>query len=237
MQGISQLDPHGAPASARPRAADQAAGDKAAPQESAVSSASAEDAAVVEISTEAAGHRAANGAAAQQEPAKESDPTELSDEEQREVEELKQRDREVRAHEQAHLAALGAHKTGGPSYEYKTGPDGKQYAVGGEVPVDTSPEAEPEQTVQKMQTIQRAALAPAEPSGQDRAVAAKAAQLESQARAELAKEKSESSETTAEPAAEGAARTAAAKNYASDGICPVCGESAEAGHSHTRAVA
>ena len=105
--------------------------------------------------------------------------------------ELEARDREVRAHEQAHLSALGPYKTGGASYTYETGPDGRRFAVGGEVPVDVSPESEPEETIKKAQTIRRAALAPAEPSAADRAVAAQASQLEATARAELASEDAE----------------------------------------------
>lgn len=170
---------------------------------------------------------------------------ELTEEEKRKVEELKARDREVRAHEQAHLSALGAHKSGGPSYEYETGPDGKQYAVGGEVPVDVSPESEPEKTVLKMQTIQRAALAPAEPSSADRAVAAKAAQLESQARAEIASSSTENSEEGLNgevPKAEASqpeesSRPNPAELFASDPVCPICGEPAAPDHSHTTAVA
>ena len=71
---------------------------------------------------------------------------------------------------------------GGASYQYQSGPDGNMYAVGGEVGIDTSPAGSPEATIQKMQQIQRAALAPAQPSGTDRAVAAQAAQIEAQAR-------------------------------------------------------
>ncbi|MCB0343893.1 MAG: hypothetical protein KDD66_02185 [Bdellovibrionales bacterium] len=187
-----------------------------------------------------------NGASTQNQNSDDSSSGELTDEEQLELEELKARDREVRTHEQAHLAALGPYKSGGPSYEYQTGPDGKQYAVGGEVPVDASPEPEPEKTVTKMQTIQRAALAPAEPSSTDRAVAAKAAQLESQARAEIAQENSGESEdpvqgttaqeesTEAEPARRG---PNPAELFASDPVCPVCGQAATPDHSHTSAVA
>jgi|GEM_PF-4366859 len=63
---------------------------------------------------------------------------ELTEQEQREVQELKTRDREVRQHEQAHMAAAGGHARGGPSYEYTTGPDNRRYAIGGEVSIDTS---------------------------------------------------------------------------------------------------
>lgn len=117
---------------------------------------------------------------------------ELTPEELEQLRQLKARDNEVKAHEQAHLAALGAHKSGGPQFTYEVGPDGKRYAVGGEVPVDVAPEDDPEATIQKAQTIQRAALAPAEPSGADRAVAARATQLEAEARAEILREQQQS---------------------------------------------
>ncbi|MDD0845279.1 putative metalloprotease CJM1_0395 family protein [Pseudomonas sp. Gutcm_11s] len=103
-----------------------------------------------------------------------------------EVAELASRDREVRAHEQAHAAIGGAH-AGAPTYTFKRGPDGKSYAVGGEVSIDTSPVPnDPEATLRKMELVQRAALAPAEPSAQDRSVAAQASAQATLARAELA---------------------------------------------------
>jgi hypothetical protein len=114
---------------------------------------------------------------------------ELTPEEQQQVQELKARDQEVRVHEAAHVAAGGAYVTGGPTYTYQTGPDGKSYAIGGEVGIDTSEvEGDPKATIRKMQTVVAAALAPAEPSGQDQKVAAAARQKEAQARAELAKQ-------------------------------------------------
>jgi hypothetical protein len=114
------------------------------------------------------------------------EPGALTQEEQKQVEELKKRDHEVRIHEQAHLAAAGAYARGGPSFTYERGPDGKLYAVGGEVPIDLSAVADnPRATLQKAETIQRAALAPAEPSGPDRQVAAQAAALAAKARQEL----------------------------------------------------
>ena len=86
--------------------------------------------------------------------------SDLTEEEQEQVSELKSRDREVRAHEQAHLAAAGPYATGGPSYTYQEGPDGRRYAVGGEVGIDTSPvSGDPEATIQKAQQIRAAALA------------------------------------------------------------------------------
>lgn len=103
---------------------------------------------------------------------------------------LKAADREVRAHEQAHMAA-GAGITGSASYTYKTGPDGKQYAVAGEVPVDTSAGRTPEETLAKAQKIRAAALAPAQPSAQDYKVAQTAAKMKLSAQAELLKLKEE----------------------------------------------
>lgn len=104
------------------------------------------------------------------------------------MDKLKQRDAEVRRHEQAHVAAGGQYVTGGPTYSYATGPDGRRYATGGEVSIDVSPARDPEATIRKMQVVRRAALAPAEPSGQDRQVAAQASQNEIRARQELAKQ-------------------------------------------------
>lgn len=98
----------------------------------------------------------------------------LTEAEQEVVTELKARDREVRDHEQAH-ARVGGPYAGEPSYTYQTGPDGQQYAVGGEVAIDVSPVPDdPEATISKMEIVKRAALAPAEPSSTDRRVAAEA---------------------------------------------------------------
>lgn len=117
---------------------------------------------------------------------KDDNQTELSPEDRKLIQELKARDREVRAHEAAHVAAGAGLVRGGTSFTYQRGPDGVQYAVGGEVKIDTSKvEGDPEATIEKAQRIKAAALAPAEPSSQDRAVAAKAAQLIIEARAEL----------------------------------------------------
>ncbi len=104
-----------------------------------------------------------------------------------ELTKLKKRDSEVRTHEQAHLSAAGGLAAGGPSYETKTGPDGERYAVGGSVTIDTSPGATPADTIAKARRMKQAALAPANPSGQDRAIAAKAMRMEADARRELAK--------------------------------------------------
>ncbi|MAG58245.1 MAG: hypothetical protein CMJ83_18315 [Planctomycetes bacterium] len=136
--------------------------------------------------------------AAGKEPAPKLD-TGLTEEEQREVEELKARDREVRAHEQAHLSALSGVGGGRASYSYAQGPDGQHYATGGEVPVSISEvPGDPQQTLQHARTIIRAALAPAQPSSADYAAAAQARQLERSAREELAEAKREEIEGTDE---------------------------------------
>jgi len=114
---------------------------------------------------------------------------ELSGQEKRELENLQARDREVRAHEAAHKAAAGSLARGGTSYEFETGPDGRRYAVGGEVSIDTSRVAgDPQATLVKAQTIRRAANAPAQPSAQDRAVAAQATRMEAEARQQLSEQ-------------------------------------------------
>lgn len=112
------------------------------------------------------------------------------DDQRKRVEELKRIDERVRTHEAAHAAAAGG-LAQGTSFTTTTGPDGKQYATGGEVRIDISPiSGNPRATIAKMQVVRRAALAPVDPSGQDRAVAAAAAAAESQARAELTEAKS-----------------------------------------------
>ena len=112
---------------------------------------------------------------------------------------MKVRDAEVRAHEAAHLAAAGPHVNGAPTFEFETGPDGRQYATGGEVSIDSSPVPEdPEATVRKAQAIKIAALASRKPSVQDRQVAAQAAQLEAQARQQFQAEKTEERKETRE---------------------------------------
>ena len=111
---------------------------------------------------------------------------ELTTEEQQDLQLLKQRDTEVRAHEQAHIAAGGRYVTSSASYDYQTGPDGQRYAIGGEVGIDTSSvSGDPSATLEKARAVRRAALAPAEPSSQDLRVAAAATTMETNAISEL----------------------------------------------------
>lgn len=125
--------------------------------------------------------------------AEEADTQEViqEDTDEKLLQELKARDQEVRNHEQAHKAMGGQH-AGAASYTFQQGPDGNRYAVGGEVPIDMSEVADdPQATLEKMQQIERAALAPNEPSAQDRQVAAQAGQKAAQALNEIAQEKLE----------------------------------------------
>ena len=115
---------------------------------------------------------------------------ELSLEEQRIVTELQAADTNVRAHEAAHMAAGGG-LTSPASYTYERGPDNKMYAVAGEVGISTGEGNTPQESLNKAQTIRRAALAPADPSPQDLKVAAQAASMEMSARAQIMQEKME----------------------------------------------
>lgn len=115
---------------------------------------------------------------------------ELSQEDQQTLQKLQARDREVRNHEAAHLAAAAGIALSGANFNYQRGPDGQLYAIGGDVSVDTSTVAgDPQATIAKARQIRRAALAPAQPSTQDLSVAASAGQMEATAQAELAEGK------------------------------------------------
>jgi len=117
---------------------------------------------------------------------------ELSLGERQQVTQLQQRDSEVRAHEAAHIAAGGAVVSGAASFTYQKGPDGKLYAVGGEVSISSSGGSTPEEKIAIAKQIQAGALAPANPSPQDLKVASSAALMEAKARQELSLENQES---------------------------------------------
>jgi hypothetical protein len=118
-------------------------------------------------------------------------PLELTPEEEAEVRQLRAADRAVRQHEQAHATAGGPY-AGPPKYEFEQGPDGRSYAVSGHVSIDVSPVAgNPGATIRKMETVIRAALAPSQPSPEDRAVAAQARQIRTQAQIEKREEQAE----------------------------------------------
>ncbi|MCW2236943.1 putative metalloprotease CJM1_0395 family protein [Azospirillum canadense] len=106
-----------------------------------------------------------------------------SDQQQQQIQALQRADTSVRQHEAAHQATGGPY-AGGASFTYTRGPDGKNYATAGEVPVDTSPERDPQATIRKMETVKAAALAPADPSPQDMRVAQQADAAKAQAQQE-----------------------------------------------------
>jgi hypothetical protein len=110
--------------------------------------------------------------------------------EQQQLTELKKVDAEVRAHEQAHTS-LGGQYASSPQYEYERGPNGRRYAVSGEVSIDISEATTPEKTIRKAQQVKAAALAPAEPSPQDLQVATEATQMALEARNEIASKKAQ----------------------------------------------
>ncbi len=124
-------------------------------------------------------------------------------EEQLITRQLAERDREVKNHERIHASVGGVHASA-PSFSYERGPDGQLYAVEGEVRIDTSPiPDDPQATLEKAETIMRAALSVPEPSTQDRRVAADARAMAAEARAEIAKaeqakQQEEGSQTTIE---------------------------------------
>lgn len=109
---------------------------------------------------------------------------------QQQINELVQIQNKVIAHEQAHMA-VGGSLTGGASYSYTNGPDGKRYITGGEVSINIPSVKEPEDKIRMMVRVRAAALAPADPSPQDRSVAASASAQEGQAAMELARKRAE----------------------------------------------
>jgi len=124
-------------------------------------------------------------------------PKALSQADQQRVADLKEIDRKVHAHEQAHISVGGDLVRGGATYTYQVGPDDRRYAVSGEVSIDASPGRTPEETIPKAQHIRATALAPVDPSAQDQSVAAKAGLMEANARIELATQQREKTgETT-----------------------------------------
>lgn len=123
---------------------------------------------------------------------------ELTPEEEQVIAKLKDRDREVKAHEQAHIAAATGINVSAPSYDYQVGPDGKQYAIGGEVSISFTQSSDPESNIANAEAMKASALAPAAPSGQDLSVARSADEIIAKARQDLAEQngtKSGSEET------------------------------------------
>ena len=131
---------------------------------------------------------------AQKNSQSQEEQNELTPSEKQLISKLEATDKNVREHEAAHIAAGQGVVTGGANFTYQTGPDHKQYAIGGEVPIDASTENTPEDTISKMQKVQTAAMAPKDPSPTDYKVASTARMLEFRAQLELNKEQQEESQ-------------------------------------------
>jgi len=142
------------------------------------------------------------------EKAEKSSNTELSEDEKRLVLDLQSRDSEVRAHESAHQSGGGA--TGAASFSYQQGPDGKMYAIGGEVSISMKGGSTPQETIANARAVMAAAMAPADPSAQDQAVASAAAMMIAKAEQQIAQEKQEEFD------GKEAYRDASKKNYSID---------------------
>lgn len=112
----------------------------------------------------------------------------LSDADLLEISKLKARDTQLRQHEQAHHAASAGVDVSSASFTYQRGPNGVNYAVSGDVRIDTTAPRDPEARLAQAAMIGDVALAPADPTPTDRAVAAKAQQMTQQARAEIAQQ-------------------------------------------------
>lgn len=151
----------------------------------------------------------------------------LTQEEVRLVNKLEKIDSEVKAHEMAHIAAGGQYITSGATFSYTRGPDGKNYATGGEVGIDTSAEpGDPQATLQKMRQVRAAALAPAEPSSQDMRVAAKAASQAAKAISEIAQLQAQDYQESKEAEVSQYARQQASDAYSQTSDIPQTADSA-----------
>lgn len=115
---------------------------------------------------------------------------ELTEGEEQFIQDLETRDAEVKAHEAAHQAAGGG-MTGAASYTYQQGPDGKMYAIGGEVPITIPSGSTPEESIKNARQAIAAAMAVNDPSPADYAVASSARMMEMQAQQQKRQEMQE----------------------------------------------
>nr|WP_315973166.1 putative metalloprotease CJM1_0395 family protein [Shewanella seohaensis] len=124
----------------------------------------------------------------QQDVAKEAQEKAI-EQQKAQVDALKSRDTEVKAHEHAH-ASVGGQYAQSPSFKYEKGADGQRYATDGEVQIDVSiVPGDPLATINKMKQVYAAAMAPVDPSSADIRVAAEALQKMNEAKAKLAEER------------------------------------------------
>ena len=98
----------------------------------------------------------------------------LSPQDRAAVEQLRQRDAQVRQEETAHAGVAGS--LAGPiSYVYQRGPDGRQYAVGGSVAISArTVTGDPDEARRLGGRLAAAALAATNPSAADLAAASRA---------------------------------------------------------------
>lgn len=121
---------------------------------------------------------------------KESAKAELTLKERRDLELMEQMDRNIRQHEHTHIRAAQGLAVGAPTFEYERGPDGQHYAVHGRVEVSSDiPTDDTEAALAKARKIERAALAPSDPSSQDLKAATKARAIQTKAYRKQARDK------------------------------------------------
>jgi len=113
----------------------------------------------------------------------------LGPQQEQQIRQLGRIDQEVRAHEQAHLNAARGIAVSNAHFRYQTGPDGKRYAIAGDVQIDTSSTSDnPGAVIRKAAAIVRVALAPAKPSIPDQQVANQAQAMAQNAQSALLKQ-------------------------------------------------
>ncbi len=88
---------------------------------------------------------------------------------ERVLEKFKSMDSNIRSHEQAH--ASSGTTTTPIQYSYQVGPDGKMYATGGHVRLDTSIPSDPKSAAIKLDQIKRSATSSVDSSSADMSIA------------------------------------------------------------------
>ena len=147
------------------------------------------------------------------------DPARLSEADLAQIRQLSLQDSKVRLNEEAHVRVGGQYASSHRPMIIETGPDNRQYAVSGEVSFNDTPIAgNPEATIRKLSIVKKAALAPAEPSTQDRAVANKASngitQAQARLRAQQLQDRAEAASENAEAKLEQSRAESRARNEA-----------------------
>lgn len=131
--------------------------------------------------------------------AKERETNAPDSKEQKAVEDLKRRDKEVRAHESAHGGDPRLVKIGAAQFDYTIGPDGKAYATGGRVTLSTGNARTPEEALSKAEALKKAAMAPGEPSSKDFQALNSAVAMEFEARNQIYRDKNQKDEKNSSP--------------------------------------